>query len=78
MDFIEYRGYNAYVFDKGVGGGHMMISRSTMQRDYKIAKTDAFDKFSHVNQCYVLQWGGPANVLEALRRFVHVIEESEQ
>ncbi|XP_001346991.1 hypothetical protein (macronuclear) [Paramecium tetraurelia strain d4-2] len=73
----KYNGYNGYFVDKGVDGGHLLISTENLVRDFSYGKTDAVDKFEKMGFIYIVSWGGKGDALLILKRFIHLIEESE-
>ncbi|CAD8048418.1 unnamed protein product [Paramecium sonneborni] len=72
-----YNGYNGYFVDKGEDGGHLLISKENLVREFSFGKTDAVDKFQKMGFIYIVSWGGQGDVMLILKRFVHLINQSE-
>ncbi|CAD8043548.1 unnamed protein product [Paramecium primaurelia] len=73
----KYNGYNGYFVDKEEDGGHLLISKENLIRDFSYGKTDAVDKFEKMGFVYIISWGGKGDALQILKRFVHLIDQSE-
>ncbi len=76
-DVINYQDYFGYYVDKADEGGHVVISKENLIREFSLGKTDAIDRYEKMGFFYIVSWGGQGNVTSILKRFIHFLQESE-